>query len=156
MPTFFAHCGKTSGHNESEFDGDVLSDAKPTLLHAFRILTLSAHSSIVSVSRFRLDLVDPKMRFTAVCCLFWTLNCLLVLSKPLAERQTLVNRLIDLIKREHIKLNLVQSQKTKKGLESTPLGKSIKSCGLVPGTTAGWLDSELNMYLSGQQTCPVC
>ena len=91
-----------------------------------------------------------------MCCLFWTLNCLLVLSKPLAERQTLVNRLIDLIKREHIKLNLVQSQKTKKGLESTPLGKSIKSCGFVPGTTVGWLDSEMNMCPSGQHTCPVC
>ena len=38
----FCTLRKISGHNGAEFDGDVLSDAKPTLLHAFRILTLSA------------------------------------------------------------------------------------------------------------------
>lgn len=37
------------------------------------------------------------------------------------RKQSLVNRLIDMIKREHIKLNLVEVKKTKKGLESTPL-----------------------------------
>ena len=62
-------------------------------------------------------------RFYPYLILFWTCYYSCVLSKPLDRKQSLVNRLIDMIKREHIKLNLVEDKiKTKKGLESTPLG----------------------------------
>ena len=65
---------------------------------------------------------NPHRFYPCLVLLLWTCYYSCVLSKPLDRKQSLVNRLIDMIKREHIKLNLVEVKKTKKGLESTPLG----------------------------------
>lgn len=60
------------------------------------------------------------LKVTSVVLCLLLFNTCEILSKPLEKRLTLVNQIIDLIKRENVKLSY---QKDKKGLPSTPLGK---------------------------------
>ena len=94
----------------------------PSGFHSLR----GSGSQFHGVSRFsgNLPQTDPKMKLllkvTSVVLCLLLFNTCEILSKPLEKRLTLVNQIIDLIKRENVKLSY---QKDKKGLPSTPLGK---------------------------------